>query len=148
MRPMLLSLTLATLLAGAAAAQERQAVYPGGARTAGPYTPGIRVGNLLFVSGQLGFAPGGRGLVPGGIQAETRQALENIGRVLSEAGTSFARVAKCNVYLTDIADFAAMNEVYTTFWPNDPPPARTTVAVAALPAPGAKVEIECIAAVG
>ena len=148
MRPMLLSLTLATLLAGAAAAQERQAVYPAGARTGGPYTPGIRAGNLLFVSGHLGFAPGGRGLVPGGIQAETRQALENIGRVLDAAGTTFARVTKCTVFLTDIADFAAMNEVYTSFWPNDPAPARTTVAVAALPAPGAKVEIECIAAVG
>jgi len=135
------------LAPGVLAGQERQPIYPGGARTAGPYTPGIRVGNLLFVSGQLGFAPGGRGLVPGGIQAETRQALENIGRVLEAAGTSFARVAKCNVYLTDVADFAAMNEVYTTFWPNDPPPARTTVAVAALPAPGARVEIECIASV-
>lgn len=148
MRSLMLSVALAAGLAGGAAAQERQAVYPGGARTAGPYTPGIRAGNLLFVSGQLGFAPGGRGLVPGGIQAETRQALENIGRVLEAAGTTFARVTKCNVYLTDVADFAAMNEVYTTFWPNDPPPARTTVAVAALPAPGAKVEIECIAMVG
>ena len=148
MRRLLIAVALVTLVTGVAMAQERQAVFPQGARPGGPYTPGIRSGNLLFVSGQLGFAPGGRGLVPGGIQAETRQALENIGRILDAAGTTFARVTKCNVYLTDVADFAAMNEVYVTFWPDVPPPARTTVAVAALPAPGAKVEIECIAMVG
>ena len=136
------------LLLGAAplAAQERQAVRPEGSATRGPYTPGIRHGNLVWASGHLGTLPGGRGLAPGGIQAETRQALENLDRVFQAAGTSISRAVKCTVFLTDMADFAAMNETYITFFPNDPP-ARTTVAVVALPLPGAKVEIECVAAI-
>lgn len=136
------------LAAGAAAlpAQERQAVRPEGSGTRGPYTPGIRHGNLVYASGQLGFAPGGTGLVPGGVRAETRQALENLDRIFQAAGTSLRRAVKCSVFLTDMNDFGAMNEAYIAFFPEDPP-ARTTVGVAALPVPGARVEIDCIAAV-
>jgi 2-iminobutanoate/2-iminopropanoate deaminase len=141
----LTALVMLALLAPAAlAAQDRQAVYPSNARTAGPYTPGIKAGGTLYMSGQLGVAPGTRTLVAGGIGPETRAALENIGRVLEAAGMSYARVAKCTVFLADINDFAAMNEVYTTFFPNEPP-ARSTVAVAGLVL-SARVEIECIAA--
>lgn len=126
-------------------AQERQAVRPEGSATRGPYTPGIRHGNLVYASGQLGFR--GAALVPGGIREETRQALENLDRVFQAAGTSLRRAVKCSVFLTDMADFAAMNEVYITFFPDDPP-ARTTIGVASLPVPGARVEIDCIAAAG
>lgn len=137
-------LMLALLVPTALAAQDRQAVYPGTARTAGPYTPGIKAGGTLYISGQLGIAPGTRTLVAGGVGPETRAALENIGRVLEAAGMTYTRVAKCTVFLADIADFAAMNEVYTTFFPNEPP-ARSTVAVAGLVL-NARVEIECVAA--
>jgi 2-iminobutanoate/2-iminopropanoate deaminase len=130
----------------ALAAQDRQVVFPAGARTAGPYSPGIKAGGLVWASGQIGVTPGTRTLVPGGVGPETRQAMENIGRVLEAAGTSLARVVKCTVFLTDINDFAAMNEVYATFFPVDPP-ARATVAVSALVA-GAHVEIDCIALAG
>lgn len=126
------------------AAQERQAIRPEGGSTRGPYTPGIRHGAVVYASGQLGFAGGA--LVPGGIRAETRQALENLERIFQAAGTSLRHALKCSVFLTDMTDFAAMNEVYVTFFPDDPP-ARTTVAVAALPVPGARVEIDCIAAI-
>lgn len=142
---MLLVPLMAALAASGLQAQAREPIRPEGTGTRGPYTPGIRQGNLVWASGHLGTLPGGRGLAPGGIQAETRQALENLDRVFQAAGTSISRAVKCTVFLTDIADFAAMNEVYITFFPNDPP-ARTTVAVAALPIPGARVEIECVAA--
>ena len=130
----------------ALAAQDRQVVFPAGARTAGPYSPGIKAGGLVWASGQIGVTPGTRTLVPGGVVPETRQAMENVGRVLEEGGTSFAGAVKCTVFLTYINDFAAMNEVYATFFPADPP-ARATVAVSALVA-GAHVEIDRIALAG
>jgi 2-iminobutanoate/2-iminopropanoate deaminase len=131
------------LLVPALHAQERQVVRPPDAPVAGPYSPGIRVGNLVFASGQIGVAPGTRTVVAGGIAAETRQALENADRVFRAAGTSLAKAVKCTVFLADINDFAAMNAVYVTFFPSEPP-ARSTVAVSGLVA-GAKVEIECLA---
>jgi reactive intermediate/imine deaminase len=85
-------------------------------------------------------------VVPGGVGPETRQTLENIKRVLEQAGSSMDRVVKCTVFLQDIADYAAMNQVYATFFPKDPP-ARSTVAGSGL-ALGARVEIECMAVVG
>jgi len=109
-----------------------------------PFSPAIRAGGLIFLSGQIGNVPGTRTLVPGGISAETRQAMENIGVVLQAAGSSWSRVVKCTVFLLDIADYAAMNAVYASYFPRDPP-ARSTLAASGL-ALGARVEIECIAA--
>jgi reactive intermediate/imine deaminase len=110
-----------------------------------PFSPAVRVGNLLFLSGQIGNRPGTTTLVPGGIAAETRQALENIRSVLEHAGSSLDQVVKCTVFLADIADYQAMNAVYREYFPVDPP-ARSTVAGSGL-ALGARVEIECMAAV-
>ncbi|MEO7997419.1 MAG: RidA family protein [Gemmatimonadaceae bacterium] len=101
-------------------------------------SPGIRVGDLVFASGQLG----GRDST---IQGQTRTALESTKKVFEAAGTTMANVAKCTVFLVDVKDFAGMNSVYTEFWPTSPP-ARTTVVVAALVTPVAKIEIECVAA--
>ncbi len=145
MRVVMVAVALMTA-PGVAVAQERQAVFPPGTTTRGPYAPAMRSGNLVFASGQVGIPPGGSALVPGGVRAETRQALENLDRVFVAAGTSLARAVKCTVFLADIAEFAAMNEVYVTFFP-DGPPARSTVGNVILPVPAARVEIECIAAV-
>jgi reactive intermediate/imine deaminase len=111
----------------------------------GVLSPAVRVGDLLFLSGVLGTKPGGGGLAEGGIEGPTRQALENVKAALDLAGASMAEVAKCTVFLTDVANFQAMNKVYREFFPTDPP-ARSTVAVAALVVPNALIEVECIAA--
>ena len=97
----------------------------------------------IFVSGTLGTQPDSFTLVEGGVGPETRQALENIGRILSGAGASFRDVAKVNVYLTDMTGFADMNQAYLGFFESDPP-ARITVGCAGL-ALGATVEIDCVA---
>ena len=111
-----------------------------------PFSSAVRVGNLLFLSGQVGNVQGTRQLVDTGTAGQTRQALENIKAILAFAGSSLDRAVKCTVFLADIQDFAAMNAVYATYFPNDPP-ARSTVAAKGL-AGGARVEIECIAAAG
>lgn len=108
------------------------------------YSQGIQVGNTLWVAGQLGMDPKTRELVPGGIGAETRQAIENCRAILEAAGFTLADVAQVQVLLADINDYAALNEVYVTFFPKDPP-ARAAYAVAALPR-GARVEILMTAA--
>jgi reactive intermediate/imine deaminase len=115
------------------------------ARPGGVLSPAVRVGNMIFLSGVMGTKPGGGGLADGGIEGQTRQALENVRSALALAGATMADVAKCTVFLTDAANFAAMNRVYHEFFPNDPP-ARSTVAVAALVMPNALIEIECTAA--
>jgi 2-iminobutanoate/2-iminopropanoate deaminase len=109
----------------------------------GPYSVAIRTGDLVFTSGQLGLDPSTGRLVPGGIEAETRQALTNLSHVLAEAGSGLERVVKTIVFLKDMADFANMNAVYAEFFTEDPP-ARSTVQAAALPKDGI-VEIEAIA---
>ena len=112
-----------------------------GTTPAGAYSPGIIAeGRFLFVSGQGPLDAGA--YEPAAIDVETRKTLENVGRILEQAGAGFADVVRCGVFLADINDFAAMNEVYATFFP-DPKPARTTVQVAALPG-GIKVEIDCV----
>jgi reactive intermediate/imine deaminase len=116
------------------------------ARPGGIFSPAVRVGDLIFLSGVLGTKPGGGGLAEGGIEGQTRQALENVKTALGLAGATMADVAKCTVFLTDTANFAAMNKVYREFFPTDPP-ARSAVAVAALVVPNALLEIECTAAV-
>lgn len=109
----------------------------------GPYSLAIRAGNQVFTAGQIGLDPKTGELAPGGIEAETRQALTNLKHILESAGCSLADVVKTTVFLQDIADFSQMNAVYAEFF-GPRPPARTTVAVAALPK-GARVEIEAIA---
>jgi 2-iminobutanoate/2-iminopropanoate deaminase len=101
------------------------------------------VGEQVFVSGMLGAAPGGMELVPGGIAAETTQALRNIETILAACGCGLADVAKVNVYLTDLAGFGAMNEAYLGVFGADPP-ARITVGCTGL-ALGAQVEMDCVA---
>ncbi len=111
-----------------------------------PFSEAVRVGNLLFVSGQIGNRPGTLDLVPGGIAAETQQTLENIRAILERHDSSMDRVVKCSVFLADIRDWEAMNSVYRTFFPSAPP-ARSALGTSGL-ALGARVEIECIATVG
>ena len=118
-------------------------VLPGRASLNLPYSDAVRVGNLLFLSGTVGAAPGTRQLVPGGIEAETRQALENVKANLEAHGSSLDRAVKCTVFLADINDFEAMNRIYREYFVRNKP-ARTTVGVAALPL-GARIEIDCIA---
>ncbi len=110
-----------------------------------PYSEGVRVGNMLYLSGALGTEPGTLTLVSGGIGGETDQALQNISRLLEANGASMDRVVKCTVMLADIADYAAMNATYVRHFPG-PKPARSTFAAGGL-ALGARVEIECWAAV-
>lgn len=110
-----------------------------------PFTEVVRVGNLLFLSGKLGTISG-QGLVEGGIQAETRQALENIKAALEHNGSSLDHVVKATVFLADIAEWSQMNEVYVTFFPNNKP-ARSAVGTGDGLARGARVEIEVIATV-
>ena len=111
----------------------------------GPYVHAVRVGDLLFTSGQVGLDPATGKLVPGGIEAETKRALDNLAAILSAAGTGFDRVVKASVFLIDMDDFAAMNGVYASMF-GDTRPARTTVAVSRLPV-GARVEIDVVASV-
>lgn len=108
-----------------------------------PFSEAVRAGNLLFLSGQVGTRPGTAELAEGGIQAETRQTMENISSVLERNGSSLDRVVKCTVMLADMAEWPAMNEVYRTYFKGRYP-ARSALGASGL-ALGARVEIECIA---
>jgi 2-iminobutanoate/2-iminopropanoate deaminase len=109
----------------------------------GPYSQAVIEGDLVFVAGQGPGDPGSSELVLGDARAQTAQVLKNLEAILAAAGSSMDRVIRCNVYLKDIADFAAMNEVYAQAF-TAPYPARTTIQAAALPG-GISVEIECVA---
>ena len=109
----------------------------------GPYSQGIRSGGFLFCSGQIPLDPSSGKMVEGGIKVQTERVLQNLEAVLTSGGASLRSVVKTTVYLVDLADFPAMNGVYGTFFPEEPP-ARATVQVAKLPA-GALVEIDAIA---
>ncbi len=111
-----------------------------------PFSEAVRVGDMIYLSGQLGNRPGTLSLVEGGIAAETRQTMENIKAVLERHGSSMDRVVKCTVFLADIAEWSAMNEIYRTFFPKNPP-ARSALGASGL-ALGARVEIECLAVAG
>ena len=113
-------------------------------RALGPYAQAVDTGRLVFCSGQVGLDPRSGKLVPGGLAAETGRVCENLQAVLRAAGLELADVVKTTVYLTDLAEFAAMNEVYGRWFPA-PHPARATVQVVKLPA-GARVEIDAVAA--
>lgn len=122
----------------------RQQVETGGAPAAiGPYSQAIRVGELVFAAGQVGLDPASGELVQGGVTEQTDRALRNVTAVLDAAGASLERVVKTTVFLADMDDFAAMNEVYARHF-SAPFPARSTVAVKTLPK-GALVEVEAIA---
>jgi 2-iminobutanoate/2-iminopropanoate deaminase len=122
----------------------RQAVATGSAPGAvGPYSQAIASGPFVFCAGQLGLDPASGELVEGGVEAQAERALRNLTAVLDAAGASWADVVKTTIFLADIGDFAAVNAVYAQHMP-DPPPARSTFAVGALPK-GGLVEIEAIA---
>ena len=110
-----------------------------------PFSSAVRVDNMLYLSGSIGLVPGTRQLAEGGIQGETRQALENISQTLQTFGSSMDKVVKCTVFLADMREWGAMNDVYRTFFPN--PPARSALGTSGL-ALNSRVEIECIAVVG
>ncbi|HSE76864.1 MAG TPA: Rid family detoxifying hydrolase [Alphaproteobacteria bacterium] len=112
-----------------------------------PFSQAVRVGNVLYLSGALGNAPGKAELVTGGIEAEARQTMENIGAVLRENGLSFADVFKCTVMLADMSKWAAFNQVYLTYFNPDRLPARSAFGASGL-ALGAQVEVECWAYAG
>ena len=118
-------------------------IIPNAPPPAGPYSPGVRSGDHVFLSGQTGVDPATGRLVEGDVAAQAEQIFKNLAGVLAAAGLSLGDVVKCNVYLTDIGDFQAMNAVYARQF-ESPYPARTTVAVAALPG-GARIEIELVA---
>ena len=121
-----------------------QAITAPGAPTAiGPYSPAIRAGTLLFLSGQIPIDPASGAIVDGDIAAQTEQVMRNVGALLVAAGAGFEHVVRTTVYLADMNEFAAMNAVYGRFVA-DPPPARATVQVARLPR-DVRVEIDVIA---
>jgi len=118
-------------------------------KAVGPYSQGIRCGNLIFTAGQAALDPTTQQLIAGGVTEQTRRTLENLKAVLEAAGTTLDRVVKANVYLKDMNDFAAMNAVYAEYLAPQGavPPARTTIEAARLPK-DALVEIELIAEAG
>ncbi len=138
-----LALSLVVATSASAQATGRQPVIPEGQRASATLTPGIRVGDIVYASGQLGTS---REDANPTIQSETRRALESTKRIFEAAGTTMAQAIRCTVFLVNVSDFAGMNEAYREFFP-DSPPARSTVVVAALVVPNAKVEIECMAAI-
>ena len=126
--------------------RKREVIAPANAPAAiGPYSPAIRIADLIYTSGSLGMDPQSGELVPGGIEQETRQALLNINTILEAGGSSLGQIVKTTVFLQNLEEFPQMNAVYAGFF-NDRPPARTTVEVAALPK-GAAIEIEAVAIV-
>jgi 2-iminobutanoate/2-iminopropanoate deaminase len=125
-----------------AAAQARQVVVPEGARPNANLSPAIKVGNVVYASGQLGLGQPADSTIEG----QTRRALDATKRVMEAAGAAMTDVVRCTVFLTRVADFQAMNGAYREYFPKDPP-ARSTVVVAALVSPAALIEIECTAVV-
>ena len=115
----------------------------------GPYAQAVRVGGMVWTSGQIPLDPATGEMVAGGIEAQTQRVLENLRAVLTEAGAEMRDVVKTTVFLTDLGEFAAMNAIYAEYLAGEGvvPPARSTVQVAALPR-GAKVEIEVLALLG
>lgn len=128
------------------AAQEKEVLDVPGAVAGLPFSPAVKVGNIIYLSGVLGNKMGTRTLVPGGIGPETRQTLLNMKSILEAAGSSLEDVFKCTVFLADIQDYEAMNKEYAAVFRVEPP-ARSTIAGSGL-ALGARVEIECMATAG
>jgi 2-iminobutanoate/2-iminopropanoate deaminase len=112
----------------------------------GPYSQAVRVGELVYTAGQIPLVPGTGKLIEGDIKLQTRQVMQNLSHVLVAAGSSLEHVVKTTIFLADLADFAAVNEIYGSFFKSDPP-ARSTVQVSALPL-SARIEIEVVAVIG
>ena len=134
------SLTLLSACMTARPAAEWVAATGGPPR---PFSPAVKANGFIYLAGQVGTDSTGK-VVAGGIKPETRQVMENLRAVLTRTGSSFDRVVKCTVFLADMGEWGAMNEVYVTFFPADRKPARSAMGVNGL-ALGARVEIECIA---
>ena len=125
----------------------RNAIQPGGLATPKPpYSPVVASGDTVYTAGQVANGPDGN-LVEGGIEEQTRQALQNVRTCVEAGGLTMGDVVKVNAYLADLADFPGYNQVYVEFFKVDPP-ARATLAVSALPRPAARVEIKCSAVLG
>lgn len=139
MTKILLAVATLTLAACDGADQRRVITSSAAPKAIGPYSQAIQVGHTLYLSGQLGLDPATGELVPGGIERETRKALENCRNILKAAGLDLADVVQVQVFLEDMDDYAAMNRVYAEFFPRDPP-ARAAFEVADLPR-NARVEI-------
>jgi 2-iminobutanoate/2-iminopropanoate deaminase len=117
---------------------------PGAPAPRGPYSPAVRAGDYIFISGQISVDPLSDKTMLGDVQSETRQVLTNIKNILEGCGASMADVVRCGVYLINATDFKPMNEIYAEFF-GSAKPARTTIIVAALPLKDAKVEIDAVA---
>ncbi len=125
---------------------EREIISTSNAPAAvGPYSQAVRIGDLVYSAGQIPLIPETGKLVEGDIEAQTRQVMQNLTAVLEATGTNLANVVKTTIFVTDLADFATLNQVYGSYFESTPP-ARSTVQVAALPL-GAKVEIEVVAVI-
>ena len=142
MRTIRLAAFAAAIVFPSISAAQRTPVVPQGMSASATLTPGIRHGNTIYTSGQLGLS---RDAPDSTIQGQTKKALENVKAVVEAGGSTMANVLKCTVFLVDAKDFAGMNSVYSQFFPKEPP-GRSTVIVAALVSAAAKVEIECVAA--
>jgi 2-iminobutanoate/2-iminopropanoate deaminase len=123
---------------------KREAVSTKNAPAAiGPYSQGIKAGGFVYVSGQIPMSPDTQEMVTGDIKAQAEQVMENVGAILEAAGSSYDKIVKTTIFLTDMGDFAAVNEVYGKYF-SENPPARATIAVAQLPR-SAAVEVEAVA---
>jgi 2-iminobutanoate/2-iminopropanoate deaminase len=109
----------------------------------GPYSQAVRAGNFIYTAGQIPLVPGTGKLIEGDIKAQTQQVMQNLSHVLAAAGSSLGQVVKTTIFLADLGDFAAVNEIYGSFFKSEPP-ARSTVQVTALPL-GARIEVEVVA---
>ena len=153
MRHSLGLLVVGALLGGAAmfgSATQAQVpakkAYNGVVKPIGPYTPGVGVGDTVYLAGQIGIDPASGQIVEGGTEAQARRVMENLGAVLKEAGLGYGNVVKATIFMVDLAEFAKVNEIYGTYFPaGGVPPVRSTVQVAALPR-GGRIEIDFIAA--
>ncbi len=148
MRTLLIAVLLAPAALSAQASQQPVYLSPYGPPTR-PFSPAVRVGNVLYLAGQIGTAganAGAAGVVPGGIEAETRQTLINIKEVLEKTGSDMDHVFKCTVMMADMKEWEAMNGVYRTFFKPERLPARSALGANGL-ALNARVEIECLATV-
>ena len=141
-----LLIAIATLVPGVLAAQQPEFLHPYGPPTR-PFSPAVRVGNVLYLAGQVGTPPDASGgVVPGGIAAETKQTMNNIKDVLEKTGSDMDHVVKCTVFMADMKEWDAMNAVYRTYFRDGKFPARSAFGTTGL-ALNARVEIECIATV-
>jgi 2-iminobutanoate/2-iminopropanoate deaminase len=119
--------------------------FNGVVKPIGPYSPGVGAGETVYLSGQIGIDPASGQIVEGGTEAQARRAMENLGAVLKESGLGYGNVVKTTIFMTDLAEFTKVNEIYGSFFPaGGVPPARSTVQVAALPR-GARIEIDFVA---